>query len=101
MAKWLRVTMPDGSDWELPASLVADPRARYYAESDTKSTSGDAFERVYRGEMEADEEDLIDWAHNNMNWSEVKYFARPVSPARGADFQEGWVNGEMEITEHD
>jgi len=106
--KYLRVEMPDGSKWDVPASVVADNRAKYYAEHDTGKTSGTEYQKVYKEEYEnlmgddADDYDIEDWAANNMNWSDVKKKAKkaPNEEQEPIDYQEGWVNGEKEIVEY-
>ena len=58
-------------------------------------------ETVYQEEFEFtmnDEDELIDWAQNNMNWDEVKQQAVKVSDGE-IDWQDGWVNGEKEVIE--
>jgi len=97
--KFLRVTMPDGSKWDIPAKPIAEERARYYAKSDTGKESGPEFDKVFNELVEDALEDtyeIIDWASNNMNWSDVKDVAKKVSDME-IDFQEGWVNGEKEV----
>ena len=79
--KYIRVTMPDGSRWDVPAGLVAADRAAYYADQ------GDNYEEEY---------------DYTMNWSDVEHAASFVAQDAGAvDYQEGWVNGKKEIVEHD
>ena len=90
--KYLRVTMPDGSKWDVPARLVAENRAKYYAKNDPDTTYEEEFEFTM-----SDEYELFDWAADNMNWEDVEEFAvRHLGPY-DTDFQEGWVNGEKEI----
>lgn len=92
--KYLRVTMPDGSRWDVPAGLIAANRAAYYADQ------GDNYEEEYDYTM-SDDYQLTDWAANNMNWSDVQHVAVEVAREGDAvDYQEGWVNGEKEIVEH-
>lgn len=97
--KQIHVTMPDGSVWAVPAELVAEPRARYYAKVD--ASRGADFDEAYAHEMEhADADDLIDWAHNNMDWEDVQANAKlVVTPDSHVDYQEGWVNGEMRLVD--
>ena len=99
LKKYLRVTMPDGSKWDVPAKLIAEKRARYHAKSDTGKESGPEFEKVFAKEVKyalEDEYEIVDWASNNMNWSDVEYVAVNVSVME-VDFQEGWCNGEKEV----
>ena len=99
--KYLRVTMEDGSKWDVPVKIIAESRARYYAEKETGEKNGEDFEKIFNEEVEyaLDEDfdyDVIDWAGNNMNWSDVKDVAVKVSIMK-VDFQEGWVNGDKEV----
>ena len=96
MTKHLKVTMPDGSTWHVPADLIADNRAQYYA---AKEDGEKTYHEEYQFTLE-DNEELIDWATNNMNWSEVKEFAFLVARPK-VDYQEGWMNGEHEVVEVD
>jgi len=95
--KYLRVAMPDGSVWDVPAKIIADNRAKYYAEIDPDTT--------YEGEFDftmTDRYELKDWAANNMDWDEVEKYATKAAdrrPMTADEFQEGWVNGEKEIIE--
>lgn len=99
--KYLRVTMPDSSVWDVPAEIVAKDRASYYKEKDP--TSYGTPERTYTAEFDItmdDEYELIDWARNNMDWDDVKEFAVEDTEPDEPDFQEGWLNGEHEIIEY-
>jgi hypothetical protein len=83
--KYLRVTMPDGSKWDVSAKVIAGNRAEYYADDDPDTSYDEEYE-------------LQDWAANNMNWHEVKDIAKKAEIEPPAvDYQEGWVNGEKEI----
>lgn len=92
--KVLRITMPDGSEWEVPASLIAKHRAGYY-EYNEQST---AYKNEFQATMQNDYT-LLDWAPNNMDWSDVSAHAKQVMPPNPpeVDFQEAWVNGPKEI----
>lgn len=95
----IRVSMPDGSKWDVPSDLVAKHRAQYYAKLDTARNPQKNFQSVFQEEFQAtmvDEECLIDWAESNMNWSDVRLYAVRVS-APDIDYQDGWVNGEKTI----
>lgn len=93
--KFLRVTMPDGSEWDVPAHVIADDRARYYAESDPHTTYQEAYDETI-----SDPSDLIEWAEGDMNWSDVVAHAVKVeTQARAVDYQDGWVNGDKRVIE--
>jgi len=90
--------MPDGSKWDVPADIIAENRAKYYEEKE----GSDAYCEEFKIAMEEKEGlEIIDWAAGNMNWDDVKHLAMRVEDAAECDFQEGWVNGEKEITERD
>lgn len=92
--KHIRVTMPDGSEWDVPAQIVAEDRAKYY----------EKYGEDYADELRytlGNNHELIDWAANNMNWSEVCHVAKRHSEPDPVDFQEGWVNGDKEIVTYE
>ena len=100
MKKQIQITMPDGSIWGVPAELVAENRAEYYAEKDS-SDKPDTFEKIKQREYAYTLEDngtIIDWAENNMNWNDVEHAAILLRRAR-VDYQEGWVNGPKRVVE--
>lgn len=91
--KHLRVTMPDGSKYDVPARIIADDRAKYYAGNDPETTYQEEFDFTMGDDFE-----LQDWAANNMNWEDVAEHAIKVDePLPPVDFQEGWINGKKEI----
>ena len=102
--KYLRITMPDGSRWDVPAVFIAKSRATYYAAHDTNTTNGPKFDKVYKEEFQntmSDDSELSDWAANNMNWVDVSSVACKVQiEEEEIDYQEGWLNGEKEIVQY-
>jgi len=97
--KCMRVTMPDGSQYDVPVDAIAKNRAEHY-----KDEFGGNLKRSLDEDtmplFESDDYEIEDWAQNNMNWSEVKDIAVKVCDG-DVDFDEGWVNGEKEIVERD
>ena len=91
--RYLRVTMPDGSKWDVPAWVIADNRAKYYKEQ------GENYQEEYDVALENDGV-LMDWAAGDMDWSDVKSTARKVITGDEVDYQEGWVNGDKEVVEY-
>lgn len=102
--KMIRVTMGDGTRWDVPMDVVATSYATYYANKDYPPPNrlrwrwDDAFERYHEFVM-IDESTGLDWAANNMDWNDVARHAVRVNPSRPADYQEGWVNGDKEVVE--
>lgn len=102
MEQYLRVTMSDGSKYDIPVRIIAYNRASYYAEHDSQFDG--SVERSLNEDtlplFKEDNYEIVDWAANNMNWKNVLSTAIRVQPAIEIDFQEGWINGDKEIVEH-
>lgn len=93
--KVIRIEMPDGSRWQVPARLVGENRIAYYASLNRPVE--DADEADY---LTNDESEIRDWGRNNMNWEDVSTYAiRLPTESKEPDFQEGWVNGKWEIVD--
>jgi len=86
-----RVTMPDGTQYDVPVQTIVDSRDENYRE-DKEDTIG----YIRRGTLTGYE--ISDWAANNMNWSDVEGVAVKVDvPLPLTDFQDGWTNGDRKI----
>lgn len=96
----LRVTMPDGSKYDVPVALIAANRAQYYAGRD-----GISFEEsLTNGTIPlflADDYAIEDWAVNSMDWSDVAKSAVRVGKSSRVDYQEGWLNGDKQVVHSD
>ena len=92
MQKYLRVTMPDGSKWDVPLILIAENRAAAIV-----GAPGKEFDKEVESLLK-EEYEIIDWAQNIMDWKDVVLQARMVKDAE-VDYQEGWMNGKKEIIE--
>lgn len=89
------VTMPDGSTWAIPVLVIAQSRARYYADREHGGDLGAALTATLT-DFAHDEDEVEEWATNNMNWCDVASCAVRIKPPTG-DYQEGWVNGPKRI----
>lgn len=92
--KVIELVTTHGSLWRIPALVVCTNRATYY-----KNRSDDY--DVYRAEFEYcmdDDDEIIDWARNNMDWSDVRDVARLIETAE-EDMSREWGAGDMEIIE--
>lgn len=68
--------MPHGI-FDIPAKIIAEDRAKYYAKLDSESGDG-LYGDIFKSELAYtldDDSELTDWASNNMNWSDVEKFA--------------------------
>lgn len=55
-----------GFVWHIDADAVADARASYYADKDPDTTYQEEYDFTY-----GDNEELLDWYNNNMNYEDV------------------------------
>jgi hypothetical protein len=102
--KMIRVTMGDGSKWDVPMDVVATSFATHWANKSYPPATSPKFkwDKAFETEYEwatTCVDTTLDWAVNNMDWNDVARHAVRVNPSRPADYQEGWVNGEKEVVE--
>lgn len=91
MNKYLIVTMPDQTRWRIPASIIAQDRARYYAKLDEERGGGDLEDLFQLEYALTSGYELLDWASNNMNWEDVARYAEQLK-APAPDYRLAWPN---------
>lgn len=100
MKKYYVVTMNDGSEWGVPAQIIAKNKADYYADGDDN-----VWNEEYNAMMEwfdTNDFEFADWAKNNMDWDDVKADAILLEKSSlPADYQERWMNGGYEYRKVD
>ncbi len=69
----IQITMESGAIWGCPAQMIAAGRDKYYHDR-----CGDLEDTVRMCRDTEDNYELIDWLQNNMNWSEIREYARLV-----------------------
>ena len=72
--KKLIIKFHKGINYEIPARIIAEQRAQYYASID----GYDLDSQEYLDEMNyalEDEFEIFDWVQNNMNWQDLKSYA--------------------------
>ncbi len=69
MSKKIEITFSNGVVYSIPAKIVAEDRADYYATQD----DGD-YDEIFKQEMWVldDELELLDWMRGNMDWEDVE-----------------------------
>lgn len=86
----------DGATWAVPASVIAEDKARYYS---SKPEPEFPYEEELKMALEDDAE-LVDWAKNNLDWNDVRVHAVCIEPAPSPDdedWQEAWLTAEFEV----
>jgi len=91
--KYLLVTMSDGTVWKIPASVIADVRAKYYAKNDPDATYQEEFDYAMRDTYE-----ITDWAANQMNWKDVEEHAT-IHRVSKVDNHREWLNAKKEVVD--
>lgn len=99
--QWMVITDEQtGSRRAVPVSVIAEHRARYYAE-DRGEFDGDVQRSLDEDTwplFAGDTYQIEDWASNNMNFEDVEAHARVIpTNRREPDWQEAWVNGAKEF----
>ncbi len=99
MKRIYAVTMENGDVYGIPAEVIAENYAAYYA------SLGEDYKENYDTMLkwfDTNDFEFEDWAKNNMNWEDVADQAvRLPSRKKEVDFQEGWMNGEVEYLQQE
>jgi hypothetical protein len=94
--KYLTLTLSNGEMWGIPLEVIARDRAKNYADefdNDVeRSLAEDTLPLFEESEWEA-----VDWAANNMNWSDVAEYAFKISEAEPLDFNAEWNTASKEV----
>jgi len=102
MTKFIKVIMPNGEAWEVPAVIILTDRAKTLAEVDSKNEP-EIYQKVYDEEYKNafnDNDLIVEWARKNFNWSDVESMAFKSAPApqlTRKQKEEAWTNGSMTV----
>ena len=95
----LRVEMPDGSLWDVPAQLIADSRDGYYSTERFPVDGGrleDTIGLIRAGKLRPHE--LLRWAEESVGWWDVgEHATRVPDGAKPVNYGSGWRKGRKEI----
>lgn len=98
--KKLRVTFSNGECYDIPLDVIAKNRAEYYVKLDT--LGGDDCLQEYEKEFKIGIEHSqfsVDWAFNNMDWSDLEKHAVLVENDNLINKEEEWINVDWEVIE--
>jgi len=96
--KFIKIEMLDKSVWEIPARIVALHKATYYADKANSGERNVVFAKEFEFMLEDDDE-IIDWLQNNMDWSDIKSEAHKVTDNVDVDYEDDFCNREMEVVD--
>lgn len=77
MEKYLKIKCSDGKLFIIPALVVAEDRANYYSKIDGYDIESNEWQNEIKYAMD-DEYELKDWIKGNMNWEDLKPYAKKI-----------------------
>ena len=97
--KFLHVKFSDAT-YRIPVEVIARDRARNLADSDFPN-GGDEWHKIFNEELLItleDDDELIDWASNNIDWEDVSGYAEKVEkPIPQPDYRKEWTNAKKSV----
>ena len=91
--KFLYIDFSDAT-YMVPVKIIADNYAKYWEKHPRGGTHEEEYDRFIRG----DEYEILDWANDNMDWSDVKAHAKKVEPPKyKTDYNLEWLNSDKYI----
>lgn len=95
--KSIRVTFSNGERYDIPAELIAESRADYYATEfgGEEATYDKIYEKEYKYTL-GDRIELIDWVSNNMEWEDVEDSAEKLDTKKTNKSDE-FVNADKQV----
>jgi hypothetical protein len=97
--KCLYVEFSNGNVYKISCEQIAKSRAYHYAiEVDQFEKDSKEYWDEYKYSL-GNDADLLDWAHNNMNWEDVEEFSELVYCVDRSDYHKEWSNAHKQIKE--
>ena len=99
-SKFLRVEFYDAI-FDIPLEIIAINRAKYYVQKDIengvvkKKDKKQAIDKEIEYAL-ANNVECIDWASNNMDWQDVKPYAKTIYKEK-PNYNEQWPNADKTI----
>lgn len=100
--KYIHITFANGETWKVPAQVIAEDRAKYYADLDAQRGNVSDRDEAYREELEftlGDDYELMDWMSNNMDWKDIKPHAVKVREAPTPNYSREFSNTKKQVKE--
>jgi len=89
MNKFLRIEFPNGKVYLIPTEVIAEHRTSYYSDLDGFERGSSEWDQEFEHSMKYE---IEDWAMNNMDWIDVKYFAIEDPVKKDQDYSKEWCN---------
>ena len=91
--------MPNGAVFLINAIHIAENWARYYADKEASPLEA---VKVLNEEIKIvmeDPSELIDWAQNNMDWSDLSHLSSQIESSNVPDYDELYSEAQMEVVD--
>jgi len=96
MGKHVRITFQNGESYDVPANIIAEDRATYYAcLVDGHEIESDEYYAEY--ENSSHDYALTDWLENNMDWVDVKDYAVKVQEDESFNYEDDFAVADKEV----
>ena len=95
--KCLKVRFANGDLFAIPARIIAEDRATYYADLDGYEVNSNEWEAEIITALN-DEFEIEDWAGNEMNWDQLEPYAVKINTGE-FDYEDGWSDADIELTD--
>ena len=93
--KCLRVRFSNGDLFAVPARIIAEDRANYYADLDGYELHSNEWHAEIILALN-DEFEIEDWAGNNMDWRDLEPYAEKLSEDE-FDYEDQWQDVDIEM----
>lgn len=106
MAKYLRVQMPDGMLYDIPAEVIAEHRAGYFENNSAEKLTYHASSvqpRLHSAEKEFalnNDEVLIEWATSKMTWKDLEPHVKKVETEK-TSYEKDWATAPKKVIKVD
>lgn len=103
--KYIRVTMPDNSKWDIPTDFIAMSRAELIAYSSAEEPISEKFDAIYEEEFKIgmkDTDKLINLLESDyMRWEDIVDNATRImtEEEKMFDYDHGLISGKKEVIE--
>jgi len=96
--KCLKVRFANGDLFAIPARIIAENRANYYADLDGYELNSNEWAAEVITALN-DEFEIEDWAGNNMDWKDLEPYAQRIDEDVEFDYDDEWPDADIELTD--
>lgn len=94
--KYLKVRFANGDLFAIPARIIAENRANYYADLDGYDLGSNEWEAEVITALK-EEFEIEDWAGNNMDWKDLEPYAQRINENIEFDYNDQYPDADIEL----